>query len=211
MSDSGFWERDLDEFIGDPLPEGEDVPPPNSREQLDWLLRKGMRLQADLRDVKVVYDAERERLDGWLADRTKAAEAQLRRIEAIVEAYARPEMKQAKVKTLSLPHGTVRMKALPGRVVVADEDAFKAWALTSGHDELVRVNVDVNRQALGKLPRVADKMAAEATEGGEKGKAVPVLLPPAEEGAEPVPVPGVTFFKPAEDRFSYELEKETRK
>ena len=58
----GFWQEDLDAFLGDPLPEGEEeVPPPADAQQCDWLLRKGMRLETQIREIRELHDAERAR------------------------------------------------------------------------------------------------------------------------------------------------------
>jgi hypothetical protein len=92
------------------------------------LLRVHTNLTRDLADVEYVYNAERERLDGWRDDRTAKIRARVEWVERSLELYHRAKLAQdPKLVTIDLPNGQHRARKQQPEFIV-DPAVFLPWA-----------------------------------------------------------------------------------
>lgn len=187
-----YWEQDLDEWLGDPLPEGDELPEVGDIEHADRLLRKCLRLEEDRAEIDGLYEAEKARIDAWRADRVSGIDRQLGRAKQALEAWGRTVMPANREKTKDLPHGRLKLRAHRSQVRISDEGKFCEWALTNGRDELVKVTVVPVKTAIAKLP-VVETVPLDAD-----GKIERLAAPFAEK------------FTPPGDSFDIDLVKEER-
>lgn len=112
------------------LAEGWTPVSPDDANRLLWHLR---RVKRDRADVQALYDAERERLDWWLADRTSGADAEIARLERALKGWGVLALETTGKKTFDLPNGVVRVRPARAKVEITDEPAFLVWALDNDH------------------------------------------------------------------------------
>jgi hypothetical protein len=169
----------------------------DSLEKANWAISKIAKRRAELAEQIAFANAERERLDHWVAEmervckqRTEFLEGELRRYhedrladEGIDLADIDEDAwRKAKGKTLKLPAGELRARRSPARVEV-DDETFVPWAEHNATD-LIRSNPVPCKPAI--------KQVAKPTEDGH-----------AVDAATGEILPGVTWVE-GDIRFSVE-------
>lgn len=116
----------------------------------DWHLRRIGRLSRERDTLDAVYKAELERLQLRHENRRTILEAAIAWHEAPLKSYARMRLELDNVKTLELPHGTIRSRTTTRPTVIVDDySAVLAWA------------GDVLPDVVQQIPRI-DKRALSA-------------------------------------------------
>lgn len=141
---------DLENSIADGVPERTDADlefkVTNEREA-DWALRKLAQRRRQAEANRELAEAERERIDTWLAERNAELQADCEFFEGHLAAYhAQILVKDEGRKTIKLPGGTLKARKRPDGVEVTDE--FIPWALDNNRNDLVRVKHEVDKNAV---------------------------------------------------------------
>lgn len=181
------------------MADGEDLPhdpdatiePPRDADQANAMLRVVQRLGQQRDEIVRLAQAEKAQIDAWAADRTSGLDRRITLIEVALEGWARAVNRETpKRKTLSFPHGTLRLR--PGRpsVSVVDEASFVAWALANDRDLL---SVKPARAEIKRRLVVGHEHEVE----GEP----PMVTLAALTGDGEI-VPGVVFERPRADGFT---------
>lgn len=173
---------DLDALLSGDEPAWDDEPEaPAGADQANGYLRSLGRLQRQLDDVKELANSERARVDLWESVETGKLQSRMRWLRQALALYHQSLLTENPArKSLSLPNGTLRVRAMPDAYDFTPE--FLEWAQVSA-PELVR-------QKPPPPPEV-DKAAAKrrlVVAGYSGGRAL-VVTPEGES------VPGVTVTK----------------
>ena len=145
MTVSDAW-QDLDEhLIGDEDELHDDRP--MDLERAERLLRARARRIREMEQWEMVAQAERDRLEAWLADHRKRLSTEW--IDQQLEAFHRARLADdPRAKSISLPSGTlVARQGQPAWDI--NPDVFLPWAQSHAPD-LVRVKHEVDRAAVKK-------------------------------------------------------------
>jgi phage host-nuclease inhibitor protein Gam len=117
--------------------------------QAEWALRKLARYARDRQTKVDVAQAEKARIDAWLEDETGKLDRHADYFRSILADYMRRRHEDdPKVKTLSLPSGTLKARKGRPRVTVTDLDALEAWVDEHEAGELLRVKVEADKRAI---------------------------------------------------------------
>jgi hypothetical protein len=157
-------EDDLASF--EPGDEGvEDVPevePPADAAHVNRLLGAYHRLARKVADRMLFADDEVKRIRQWEKDRNAGLLRRMESIEGVLEGWMRAvAADDPKVRTESLPNGTLRLRAAQYRVEVTDEAELRSWLWTHRPD-LLKITVE---------PKAGDVKAATATATDAKTRA----------------------------------------
>lgn len=148
------------------------------------------RLQRDEDEIRAVVQAERDRLDAFLADRMAGIEAARKRVADGLEGYARAEKQRRGVATMKLPSLTTRVKKAQPRL---------GGALTP---EVIEAYPDIVRT---KPPELDKAAAKKILQPGPKIESGPTHDVHAAVDADGQTVEGITFEVPRFDSFTFEL------
>jgi hypothetical protein len=141
---------DLSDFDPDAL--AEDFAPQSTDDanRLLWHLR---RATAEVSTVQALYDAERARMDTWLAERTAGPLARIAELERALDGWARMvHAADPKAKTWALSNGTVRVRPARASVEITDASFLIEWAKRTEAWELLTLSP--SKAALARLPHV---------------------------------------------------------
>lgn len=119
----------------------------------DWAMRKLARAQQERARIITAFDDAQ-------ADLTERRNRALAKPERDIDfftthlaAYHADLFEQGRAGTsYPLAYGTLTSRALPGRIEVTDEAAFREWAEGTNRLDLLRVKVEPDKQALKALP-----------------------------------------------------------
>lgn len=124
----------------------------DTHERADYALRRASIYEEDLARAESFAVTQKAQIDAWLEQVTKPMRDGRDYFTGAAADYAR-RLREAdpKFRTLPLPCGGT-LTAHDGRagVDVEDEEAFTAWALEQGHDDVVRVKYEAVKAAIPK-------------------------------------------------------------
>lgn len=103
----------------------------------EWALRKLGRLRGRMAANDDLANEERRRIDEWLANENAKLQRDASFFEGLLREWQEAVLETEDRKTISLPAGTLRARRLPDRWTF-DGDAFLAWAVRAGRDDLIR-------------------------------------------------------------------------
>lgn len=151
----------------------------------EWVMAKLRAAQGEVADAEALAAEYRQRIDDWLADRTRRARATSAWAEHhltrwLADLHAADE----KVKSRKLPSGKVT--STEGRVewVVEDEDAALRWAADQGYDDLVATTL-VGPQKLAARLTPHEPTGRALTEDGEVAAGITIRRKPRTYKASP--------------------------
>lgn len=123
-----------------------------------WASRKAAAAHREIARWKTWAEGEKARIDAIVAAETKRAEDDASFFEHHLAAFLRGEIEAGrKTKSLTLPGGTISLRALQPKVTTVDDELI-AWAKSSGRDDLVRVTTKeaLDKKALTKAAELAE-------------------------------------------------------
>lgn len=120
--------------------------------QAAWAMRKCLAARVRRDDNIKVAQAERHRIDSWLAAVNQRAESDISYFEGILTEYASRERALGR-KTIDTPYGVVKSRQGQPKIAIADADEFIAWA-REGHEELLVVKVSPSISAIKALAEI---------------------------------------------------------
>lgn len=97
----------------------------------EWCLKKISRAQEEYEGIKAYVDAEKARLDSFLADAKAKFDGDKSYFEGLLMPYAMEQLEgQKKKKSIKLPSGTIGFKSVPAEIT-KDDEALKAFVKES--------------------------------------------------------------------------------
>lgn len=140
-------ELDLDEYLAAEEP-GEESIAIEDDLIADTYLRRLKMIEDSMAEDLRKADEEHNKIDVWLTPRRERHHLASTRIKLALETYMR---NRGGAKTVSLPHGTLKLHARSGIIDVRDPEKFVAWA-RAGHKSLLRiVEPEPEKRELSKL------------------------------------------------------------
>jgi len=99
-----------------------------SKDQAAWALRKMSRIKAEIEENNKVAQAEIERIIAWRDKENEKLERSISFFESLLhEFFLSQRESDPKLKTMKLPHGTLKMRAQQPQYEY-DEDVLLPWA-----------------------------------------------------------------------------------
>lgn len=182
----------------DPLAVPERVRPRwrvDTDERADYALRRASMYEEDLARVESFARTQKDQIDRWLEQVTKPIRDGRDYFTGAAADYAR-RLREAdpKFRTLPLPCGG-KLTAHDGRagVEVEDEEAFTAWALEQGHDDVVGVTYSAKKAEIAKRYEVeGERFVAVTGDDPALDREVVPGVRPRPKGWTPKAVPPVS-------------------
>ncbi|MGH9095731.1 MAG: host-nuclease inhibitor Gam family protein [Acidimicrobiales bacterium] len=152
---------------------GDDEPPEDGWEHdrppdlttANIVLRRMARARTELERIEQVRADERERIDGWAADRSRGPERLLEYSARQLEGFARAaHAADPRVQSWNLPSGRFGLRRGIPRTVIDDEAALCDWLTAQGHSEALKV--EARRGAVAKLGKPVE-MSGDEAEGAD--------------------------------------------
>ncbi len=126
------------------------------KEQATWALRKIRALKAQIEENRKLAIAEIARIDQWEQKENETAKNSINFFESLLYDFAIKERAaDPKLKSIKLPHGTIRFRKQQPEYIRDDEKLIK-WAITSGEWGLVKINESFDWATLKKEITVVD-------------------------------------------------------
>lgn len=114
----------------------------------DWAVRKIAEIQTEYAAISHEYEAQMAAWKTWRDQERERLERQRAYFVGLLQAYfTRYRETHPRTKTLTVPHGALKIRKSPLQVTVAQEDIFLAWAQIEAPD-LVRVKQEPNQHAI---------------------------------------------------------------
>lgn len=99
-----------------------------TKDQAAWALRKMSRIQAEIEENNQVTQAEIERIISWRDEENEKLERSISFFEGLLyEYFMALRQEDPKLKTMKLPHGTLKMRAQQPQYEY-DEEILLSWA-----------------------------------------------------------------------------------
>jgi len=99
-----------------------------SKDQAAWALRKMSRIKAEIEENNKVAQAEIERITAWRDEENEKLQRSISFFESLLcDYFLRLRESDPKLKTIKLPHGTLKMRAQQPQYEY-DEDVLLPWA-----------------------------------------------------------------------------------
>lgn len=163
-------------------------------EDIDYRLSKLRRLTAELETTEQRFTAELERIE-MLCDRaTAGVRGQIDHHRKIIEAWHQHQVREnPRVKTITLPHGTVKARKVAATVAITDQDAAVEWCAQHAPEALK------SSVLLSKLPATVTPTAAGVVDTSS-GEQLPwATVKPERVSVTVTPEPGVPAPDPHYD------------
>jgi len=146
------YERDLDDFIEEPIVLDDDGhlvnPPVADDKRAAGMAATAARLMAERSRIKATAQARRDLITAWEDDRTGGLTRAITAIEHALRGYVQA-MKRG---SMSWPAGKAKLTMPRGHIDVFDEETFCSWA-NGNAPELLRVRYEPKKQdGLDQLP-----------------------------------------------------------
>jgi hypothetical protein len=123
-------------------------------EMATWAVRKVARARRRFAEAQLLADAERDRIDAWLASEEAHLEQATSFLEGHLARFHRARLDEdPKARTIATPAGKLVARKQPDRVEVVDEAEYFEWARRD-HQDLLRVTVAADKAALKKATTV---------------------------------------------------------
>lgn len=120
------------------------------KQQATWALRKIKALETKIEETNQLAEVEIERIKIWQEKENKIAGESVSYFKYLLQEYMTTERdKDPKVKSIKLPHGTVRFKKQQPEYVRDEENLIK-WAKGSERADLVKVKESFDWSTLKK-------------------------------------------------------------
>jgi phage host-nuclease inhibitor protein Gam len=103
----------------------------------DWALRKLGAIRAKIEENKAIAQAEAERIAAWLEHVNAAFADDIGYFEGQLRQYAETQRAEGR-KSVELPHGKIKSRAVNPKFAVEDKEAFLAWA-RANNPALIRI------------------------------------------------------------------------
>lgn len=146
----------------------------SDEKQAEWCMSKARFAAAEIAQAEVLAKEYRDRIDAWLADRTRRARATSDWARAHLERWGRERFEaDPKAKTLVLPSGKVASTAGRLEWVVEDEALAIRWATDVGLDDLVESKL-VGVQKLSKALVADEARGIAGTPEGEMAQGITI-------------------------------------
>ena len=108
-----------------------------SKDQAAWALRKMSRIKAEIEENNKVAQAEIERITAWRDEENEKLERSISFFEGLLyEYFMALRQEDPKLKTIKLPHGTLKMRAQQPQYEY-DEAQLLPWAKENLPDAVV--------------------------------------------------------------------------
>lgn len=211
-------EDDLDAFLDidiptsapdDDDPDIDTVLPAIDVDMAERIAYKARRLEKERCDVRVLANKRRAAIDAWEADRGGGIEREIARAERSLELFARQwHRANPRSKTLSLPSGTLRLRAGRGKIEVDDEVAFVQWCESHSRHDLLRYEPKPKKADLTEIDR-HEGIQRNAKDGTlvQTWKIMAEVITVDGDGeltTEKVSIPGVVYTEPVVDKFTFD-------
>ena len=99
-----------------------------SKDQAAWALRKMSKIKAEIEENNKVAQAEIERITAWRDEENEKLERSISFFESLLhEFFLSQRESDPKLKTMKLPHGTLKMRAQQPQYEY-DEEILLSWA-----------------------------------------------------------------------------------
>lgn len=163
------------------IPLSEFDPTPVDREQFvvdndakaDWAIRRLGSIRAKMAENAALAQAELDRVNAWLEHVNGAFDGDIAYFEGQLRQYAERQRAEGR-KTVELPHGKIKSRAVAAKFEVIDKAAFLDWARTNA-PELIKITEAPSITAMNEaLTKAADAEAA-ITAAGEVVPGVSVV------------------------------------
>lgn len=119
-------------------------------EQLAWALRKLAAIKAKENEVRRLADAERQRISDWEQKELTALERDRSFFEGLIAEYAAKQREADPKWKASTPYGRVSFRRQPAKWEWKDDASLVAFLEANGHDSLVRVKKEPDKNAVKK-------------------------------------------------------------
>lgn len=96
----------------------------------NWALRKLGEIRKQIAEAEALAAAERLRIDMWLDRVTQSFDHDITYFEHQLKAYADKQRAEGR-KTVELPHGKIKSRAVAAKLEVVDKELFLKWARES--------------------------------------------------------------------------------
>ena len=108
-----------------------------TKDQAAWALRKMSKIKADLAENAAVAQAEIDRIMKWRVSEDDKLQQEMSFFEYLLMGYFQ-ECRKAddKLKTIKLPHGSLKMRAQQPEYAYPPEEDMVVWAEANGDDDL---------------------------------------------------------------------------
>ncbi|HZK02175.1 MAG TPA: host-nuclease inhibitor Gam family protein [Anaerovoracaceae bacterium] len=135
------------------------------KEQATWVLRKIKALKAQIKETNELADMEIERIRIWQERENQSAEDSISYFKGLLHTYMQGERAlDPNLKSIKLPHGTVRFRKQQPEYVRDDNKLIK-WAITVGEWNLVKAKESLDWATLKKNISVVDGNAIHKKTG----------------------------------------------
>lgn len=135
-----------------------------SKEQANWALRKIARIEADIAEVNGVAEAEIARINAWRNEQLAGCDKNKEFFIGLLHEYHDLLLADnPKAKTVKLPYGTLKMRALPPEIE-RDEEALLEWVKTN-KPQFVIVTEKTNWAELKKVLEIKSDGALDPETG----------------------------------------------
>lgn len=149
----------------------------DSDERADYALRRAAMFAEERARAEAFARQQKQQIDAWLAARVKPlAEGEAFFLGSAADYARRLREADPTFRTLPLPAG--KLTAHDGRagVDVEDADAFTAWALEQGHDDVVKVEMTPKLREIASRYTVQGDRFVSGEPGGD-AEVVPGIRP----------------------------------
>ena len=123
-----------------------------------WASRKAAAAHREIARWNTWAESEKARIDAIVAAETKRAQDDAAFFEHHLAVFLKGEIEAGrKAKSLTLPGGTISLRARQPKVTTVDDELL-AWAKSTGRAELVRTTVkeSLDKKALAKAATLAE-------------------------------------------------------
>jgi phage host-nuclease inhibitor protein Gam len=141
-------EQNLQDYLlGEPIQEGFVI---DTMEKAEWAMRKLAKITRDNKNDEEMAQVELDRINGWLTERQLSRKREVEFFEGLLTKYHSDLLLiDGKLKTVKLPHGTLKARKLPDKWEYNDS-AILAWAKGKDRQEMIRVKEEVVKDAVKK-------------------------------------------------------------
>lgn len=121
-----------------------------------WASRKAAAARREIQRWEAWAEAEKARIDAIVAAECKRFEEDAAFFEHHLAVFLKAEIEAGrKAKSLTLPGGTISLRARQPKVTTVDDELL-AWAKETGRTDLVRVKESLDKTALKKAAVLAE-------------------------------------------------------
>jgi len=129
-----------------------------NKDSANWCLRKMRALKAEIEENARIAQEEVERIQQWLQDVNTPLERSMQYFEGLLmEYHMKVYAEDPKIKTIKLPHGTLKMRVQQPEYI-RDDEKLLSWLKQNGMNEFVKIIEKPEWGQLKKKVQIAGKM-----------------------------------------------------